>query len=117
MYVGPGYDQKVKGARNLLCQRETLGPYRMPGLEVLVDMGGVKYGTIGHQYIIPELGNLTMQTNRADVLEQQANADLLEQQFQGMNIPDQEARDKEVREKEARDKEARDLGKDGWVIE
>lgn len=80
-------------------------------------MAGLKYGTIGHQYIMPELGNLAWQANRADVLEQQANADLLEQQFQGMNIPDKEARDKEVREKDARDKEARDLEKDGWVIE
>lgn len=75
-------------------------------------MAGAKYGTIGHQYIMPELGNLAMQDNRAEMLEQQADADLLEQQFQGMNIPDQEARDKE-----ARKKEARDLGKDGWVIE
>lgn len=49
----------------------------MPGFETLVDMAGVKYGTIGHQYIMPELGNLAMQANRADLLKQQANADLL----------------------------------------
>lgn len=85
-------------------------------------MAGVKYGTIGHQYIMPEMGNLATQANRADVLEQQANADLLEQQFQGMSIPEQGARDKEApdkeaREKEARNKEARELERDGWVIE
>ena len=95
-------------------------------------MAGVKYGTIGHQYIMPDLGRLVMQANRADVLEQQANADLLEQPLQRMNISDQQARDKAAREKEARekealekealekearDKEARDLEKDGWVIQ
>lgn len=75
-------------------------------------MAGVKYGTIGHQYIMPELGRLAMQANHADVLEQQANADLLEQPLQRMNISDQQTRDKA-----ARDKEARNLEKDGWFIE
>lgn len=45
------------------------------------------------------VGNLTMKANRADVLEQQANADLMEQKFWGMNIPYQGARDKEARDK------------------
>lgn len=60
-------------------------------------MAGEKYGTIGHQYIMPELGRLAMQANRTDGLEQP---------LQRMNISDQQATDKAARDKDPCEKEA-----------